>query len=181
MLFGDPAEFAIEVLVESTLPVPTGQWGRMCLHFAGVRFGDFEIPCCRLSEAFSHLDCFARTQSLLWDPAFDGKTPEQIHDLVRSALYGVDDRPLAAPGRDSRHFARFDFLTNWGEQFDGYESVIVSPDPESVMVLHRPGAGSASRWRLPGDFVVAKCLRSVAIDVSRRSVAWYELECERLR
>ena len=112
---------------------------------------------------------------------FDGMAPEEIHDTVRDALYGDDERTMDQIHRDCNRYASFDFLTNWGEQFDGYSSVVVSPDPDTMMILHRPYADPESGRRMPTEFVVARCSRTGFINASSNFVAWFDRESERLQ
>jgi len=108
-------------------------------------------------------------------------TAEEIHDTVHNAIYGDDDRSLDQIQRDTHRFGAFDFLTNWGEQFDGYSSVIVSPDPATILVFHRPYVECNNPRRLPVDFVVAHCSYSGFINTSAAFVEWFDGEANRLR
>lgn len=181
MLIGDRSDFAIEVMVEPDLTIPSAVWGRMCVHIAGKTLGDFTDSFCALYPAYGHFDWHAKHRDRLWEASFDAMTPEEIHDTVRNAVYGDDDRTMDQILRDSRRYSKFDFLTNWGEQFDGYSSVIVSPAPEIMMVLHRPYARPESARLLPMDFFVAKCSRLGFINASLGFVKWFDRESERLQ
>lgn len=181
MLIGSPSDFAIEVMVEPDLKVPSAVWGRMCVHIGKMTLGDFNDPYCALYPAYGHFEWHAKHRDRLWDPIFDGLAPEEIHDVVRAAIYGDDERTMDQIQRDSRRYAAFDFLTNWGEQFDGYSSVIVSPEPDAVMVLHRPYVEPDSPRRLPMDFLVARCSRSAFINASAAFVEWFDRQADRLQ
>ncbi|MCC9603751.1 hypothetical protein LOC67_24640 [Stieleria sp. JC731] len=181
MLIGDSTDFAIEVMVEPALKVPSAVWGRMCVHVGGTTLGDFSDQYCALYPAYGNFDWHAKRVDRLWDTVFNGMTPEEIHDTVRHAIYGDDDRTMDEIQRDSRRFSPFDFLTNWGEQFDGYSSVIVAPAPETVMVLHRPYVQLDSPRRLPDDFLAASCSRDGFCRAAREFVAWFDHEAKRLQ
>ena len=182
MLIGDTNDFAIEAMVEPELKLPSAVWGRMCIHVGETTLGDFDDHSCALYPAYGHFKWHAKQSSGLWDDKFNDMSPEQIHDTVRHAIYGDgdDERTMDEIRRDSRRYSKFDFLTNWGEQFDGYSSVIVSPDSDTMMIMHRPHVEHDSPRRLPGDFVVARCSRSGFLSVSRNFEHWFDREAERL-
>ena len=83
-----------------------------------------------------------------------------------------DTRTLTELRRDAARWGRFNFLTNWGEQFDGYKSFLLCPPGEPVRVLSR---------RLPSHM-------GRGVSVSRQGVAsaaagfaaWFESESGRL-
>jgi hypothetical protein len=180
MLIGDLNDFAIEVVVEPDLKVPSAVWGQMCLRIGNTTLGDFDDHYCALFPAYKHFEWHANHDDRLWDDAFDDMSPEDIYDMVHHAIYGDDDRTMDEIKRDSLRFGIFDFLTNWGEQFDGYSSVIISPDSDTMMILHRPYLYAYSPRRLADDFVMLRCTRSGYINVSRRFVDWFEMEADRL-
>lgn len=130
MIFGDPKDFAIEVMTEPHLIAPSNVWGRMCVHIGDLTLGDFSDENCGLYGAYCGFKELLNSRTRLWDDSFDGLSREQIHDLVRNAIYGEDDRTLSAILADSQRYRRFDFLTNWDEQFDGFASVIIQEDGE---------------------------------------------------
>jgi hypothetical protein len=181
MLIGDASDFAIEVMIEPDLKTPSAVWGRMCVHIAETILGDYNDPYCALYPAYRHFEWHAKYRDRLWDAVFDGMAPEGIHDTVHDAMYGDDDRTIEEIQRDSHRYGAFDFLTNWGEQFDGYSSVIVSPAPDTIMVLHRPYVDMDSPRRLPKDCVVAHCSRSGFVNASAKFVDWFDRESERLQ
>jgi hypothetical protein len=180
MIIGDLNDFAIEVMVESELKAPSAVWGRMCVHIGSTTLGDFEDHYCALFSAYRSFKWHTEYNDRLWDDAFDDLLPEEIHDMVHHANYGDDDRSMEQIKRDSLRFGSFDFLTNWGEQFDGYSSVIISPNSDTMMILHRPYADTDSHRRLAADFVMASCTRSGFINASRQFVEWFEIESDRL-
>ncbi|TWU19358.1 hypothetical protein Poly21_15300 [Allorhodopirellula heiligendammensis] len=180
MLIGDPTDFAIEAMVEPDLKAPSAVWRRMRIHLGNVTLGDFDDPYCALYPAYGHFKWHAKLNDQLWNDSFNGMIPEEIHDTVREAIYGDDERTTDQIQRDSLEYGRFDFLTNWGEQFDGYSSVILSPKPTDMMVLHRPFVAVDSPRRLPDAFVVAHCSRAAFVTASLGFVKWFDEVAERL-
>lgn len=179
MLFGDPNDFAIEAMVEPDLKIPSAVWGRMCLHIGNIVLGDFTNTYCALFPAYGHFQWHAQRDDPLWLDAFNEMTPREIHDTVSHALYGDDNRTLDQMRQDSLLYGRFDFLTNWGDQFDGYSSVIVSPTPDVMMLLHRPYVDPSSSRRLPHEFVIAHCSRAAFIKASIGFVDWFDSTARR--
>ena len=179
MIFGNPEDFAIEAMTEPHLVAPSAVWGRMCVHIGSVVLGDFSDEHCGLYSAYCGFKELLAMKTRLWDESFDGLSHEQIHDFVRSAIYGDDDREMASILSDSQRYRRFDFLTNWDEQFDGFASVIVQENDAITTILHRPHSAYA-RQRDPGPFVVAICstigFRNVCTDL----VDWFDREAARL-
>ena len=174
MLIGAPKDFAIEVMVEPDHTAPSAVRGRMCVHVAEYTLGDFDNPYCGLGPAYRAFKRHTKNRDRLWDTTFDEMKPEEIRDTVHDALYRDDDRTMDQIKR------RFDFLTNWGEQFDGYSSVIVSPTPDTKMILHRPHAAPDYLCRFP-NLVVACCSRSGFLNASEGFVDWFERESKRLQ
>jgi hypothetical protein len=83
----------------------------------------------------------------LWTPELAVFDYQAIWKFLHSLLYGhdgklaLDDhdrRTLSDMQADSAEFGRFDFLTNWGEQFDGgFKSFIFRPPGGQVHILSR--------------------------------------------
>jgi hypothetical protein len=65
---------------------------------------------------------------------------------------------------DSQRFGAFDFLTNWGEQFDGFASVIVRPNLNSIMILHRSEK----------HFHEARCSKDGFCSAIKEFVNWFD-------
>jgi hypothetical protein len=179
MMCGDPNAFAIEAMIEPQLIAPSAVWGRMCLHIGPVVLGDITDEHCGLYGAYCGFKDLVASETRLWDDSFVGLNHEQIHDRVRNALYGDDDRSVSAIMADSQRYGRFDFLTNWGEQFDGFASVIVQCDDVTTTILHRPHSAFA-RKRDSEPFVVATCNTLALRDACVGFVRWFDSEASRL-
>jgi hypothetical protein len=179
MILGDPNNFAIEVEIDPNLVAPSAVWGRMCIHINRLVLGDFSEGGCALYPAYRHFEFLSWETAPLWDHAFKRLTLEEIHDIVRDTLYGDDKGSPAATQYSTLRFRQFDFLTNWGEQFDGYASVIIQPTWDTVTVLHRPHSDLPQR-RLPGEFVTAACTHDGFVDACNKFVEWFDMESKRL-
>jgi len=178
-MFGDPDTFAIEAMTEPHLIAPSAVWGRMCLRIGTFVLGDISDEHCGLFGAYCGFKELVTDETRLWDDSFTGLNLEQIHDCVRVAIYGDDDHSMEVIMEDLRRYKRFDFLTNWGEQFDGFASVIVQTDDVTTSILHRPHSAFA-RMRDPGPFVVATC-RTVEFRAACDAfVRWFDSEAARL-
>ena len=179
MIFGNPEDFAIEAMSEPHLVAPSTVWGRMCVHIGSVVLGDFSEKHCGLYGAYSGFKELLDMETRLWDESFDGLSREQVHDLVRHAIYGDDDRDMDAINADDQRYRRFDFLTNWDEQFDGFGSVIVQEDHRTTTILHRPHSILA-RQRQFGPFVNASCSTIGFRYACAGFVEWFDRETVRL-
>lgn len=145
MLFGDPADFAIEAGIEPQLVAPSAVWGHMRVWCAGHALGDIEDGYCALYPSYTEFDWMSANLEGLWDEALSGLDDQATWNFLDGALYGyhgdveiVDDRSLEELKRDDRRFGKFNFLTNWGESFDnGYKSFIVCSPNMPLRVLCR--------------------------------------------
>lgn len=180
MLFCDPSEFAIEAMIEPDLEVPSLPWGRMCLRIGKLTLGDYAESHCGLGQAYSHLKELAALQSRLWDDSFKAMSLEQIYDTVNDAIYTDDDSTLEQIETDLQRYADFDFCTNWGEQFDGYSAVIVSPNEATLAVLHRPINDQSLSIQRSSNFVQAHCSHEAFTSAVEAFAIWYDSEEERL-
>jgi hypothetical protein len=180
MLFGDPQDFAIEAMIEPELKPPSSVWGRMCIHVSSTVLGDFDDQHCGLYGAYAEFKWLAANCDQLWDASFEGLTPKQIHRKVRHAIYDDDDRTDDQVRIDTQRYSKFDFLTNTGEQFDDYSSVIVSADSATLLILHEPYARLSSKRRLPVDFLIANCSIPGFITASTAFIQWFDKEAVRL-
>jgi hypothetical protein len=143
MTFGDPTIYAIEAYNER-LPgfSAQGLWGRICIHVQGVAFGDVTEEHCCLDHTFEALHNLATSVDRLWDKAFDGLTDYEIFDVLDTAMYRDVGQSLDAMQMDWSRYAHFNFLTNWGEQFDGAPKAFILRSPSGIQVLWRDASGT---------------------------------------
>ena len=177
MTFGDPQDFAIETLVEPDLTPPSAVWGRMQVWCRGRTLGNIEDRYCHLGPAYAGFQHLADRIDENWDEALRGLGDRETFNFFDVLLYGYrygvyvnDGKSLFQVRVDAARYGHFNFLTNWGEQFDGYKSFLVCPPAGDVRILSR---------KLP----------SLRVDVSRATVVgassaftrWYEEQERRLR
>jgi hypothetical protein len=130
MIFGDPTSFAIEIHHEPSAPRWKG-FGRMCLHMQGVTIGNPLEAHCSLFHAAERIAEVATHLAEQWDERFAGRSGEEIFAWLDAILYSGK---IEASEND---VARFDFLTNTGEQFDGFKTFIYCTPDDTVCVLFR--------------------------------------------
>jgi len=159
MLFGKPEDFAIEAEVEPGLRRPSAVWGHMCVWCRGVPLGNIENTHCSLYHAFETFHWLSRHLNRLWDDQLNGLDDLAVWNFLDGRLYGFhgdlkdDTHTLEELKSDWANWSRFNFLTNVGEQFDGYESFILCPPGQSVRILSRrfpPHLGIAVNVTRPG-------------------------------
>jgi hypothetical protein len=144
-MFGDPTDFAIEAGIEPHLVTPSAVWGHMRVWCAGNPLGQIGDRHCALYPSFREFDRMSRHLKDLWDDDLHGLDDRAMWDLLDGALYGYngdveteDSRSIEDLSRDAGRFGKFNFLTNWGEQFDGgYKSFLVSPPNLPLRILSR--------------------------------------------
>lgn len=171
MLFGNPSDFAIEAASEANLTAPSAVWGRMRVICDKQIYSDYENPYCALYPAYCQFRWFRENVFDLWDDSFNGLSNTELHDLLDRMIYADDNRTSEEVERDSTRYGRYNFLTNWGEQFDGYKSFIVSPMPGRLAILRRDDTGRLS---------VANCTTQGFVDAAEAYLDWFHAETLRL-
>jgi hypothetical protein len=151
----------------------------MCVWCRGVSLGNLDDRYCALYPAYFEFGWLADNLGSLWAEGLAGLDDVTAWNFLDGLLYGYhgdvevpDARTPAECRRDVVRWGRFNFLTNWGEQFDGYKSFLLCPPGESARILSR---------RLPAQM-------GRGVSVSRRGFAaaaaafarWFEAECKRL-
>src|SRR5438876_957707 len=143
-LFGDRADFAIEAGIEPDGNTAGSVWGHMCVWCHGVALGELDEQSCALYHPYSEFDWLAANLGSLWAVELIGLDDLAAWNFLDGMLYGYngdvelfDERTLEDCWRDASRWGRFNFLTNWGEQFDGYKSFLLSPPGDFVRGLSR--------------------------------------------
>jgi len=176
MIFGSTETFAIEAMTEEGLALPSTVWGRMRVWCQGISIGDFSNKNCGLP--YSHFLDLEETLSSLWLPKFEGMFALNLWNHLDGLIYGyhgdveLDDARTSEEIRsDYLRYAKFNFLTNWGEMFDrGGKSFIFCTPTGEVRVLNRVAA--------PGRWLQAQLPE--ALHAITGFLGWYEGECNRL-
>jgi hypothetical protein len=145
MLFGTKELFAIEAMSEPELQAPSAVWGRMRVWCEGWSIGNYEEPFCALYPAYCGFKDLARTLPDLWCQELEGLADFELWNHFDGLLYGFhgdielqDDRTLEQYQHDSVKWGDYNFLTNWGEQFDnGGKSFILCKPYSVVCILNR--------------------------------------------
>lgn len=180
MLFGTKEHFAIEAMSETALRRPSAVWGRMQVWCQGVSIGDYSDEHCGLYGSYVGFKELGGRLPRLWREEFSGLSDTELWNLLDGRLYGFhgeleldDRRTLEQCQADARTYGIFNFLTNWGEQFDrGGKSFIVCTPAQQVRVLNRclpPGHGIALGASL---FLVCSAIAEF--------LEWFEKESARL-
>ena len=181
MLFGTIDTFAIEAHCEAELVAPSAVWGRMRIWCQGCSIGDFEESHCALFPAYCGFKALDKCLPSLWRRDFEGLSDLELWNHLDGLLYGfhgdveiADGRTYEECRRDRDEFGKFDFLTNWGEQFDyGGKSFIVCTPDGYVRILNRS---------LPSERGIALSSTTGQVTESiREYLSWFEGEAERLK
>ena len=112
---------------------------------AGVSIGNYEEEHCALYPAFEGFERLAGELPTLWISEFGEMSNEALWNFLDGMLYSYhgdtpieDDRTAAQCSHDWEIYGKFDFLTNWGEQFDrGGKSFIMCTPAGIVRILNR--------------------------------------------
>ena len=178
-IFGDRDDFAIEAGVEFDRHTAGTVWGHMCVWCRGVALGDLKNRYCGLYHAYYEFAWLADNLGTLWAIELAGLDDLTTWNFLDALLYGyhgdvelLDTRTSAEIGRDAKRWYRFGFLTNWGEQFDGYKSFLVCPPGDSARIL--------SRRLLPLMGRGVQVSKSGLVTAATRFTAWFESESARL-
>jgi hypothetical protein len=172
MIFGDVREFAIQAEVEPELVPPSAVWGRMCVWCRGTVLGDFRRSHCELSSSSADMEWNCNHLEELWDVSLAGLDDSAAFAFLDAVYFGDDERTDEQINADSERYARFNFLTNWGEQFDGWKAFMICPPGGPVRILYRlptneHGSGSVAR----------EIFRTVV----KEFVRWFGEQAERFR
>jgi hypothetical protein len=178
-VFGDRADFAIEAGVEPDRHTTSTLWGHMCVWCRGIPLGKLDDPYCGLYHAYSEFAWLADNLGSLWADELAGLDDVAAWNFLDGLLYGyhgdvelADARTLDECHRDAVRWGRFNFLTNWGEQFDGYKSFLLCPPGESARILCR---------RLPAHMGRGVSVSRRGFTVAAAGFArWFEAESARL-
>ena len=176
-VFGDQADFAIEAGIEPDRHTPTTVWGHMCVWCRGVALGNLDERYCGLYHAYSKFSWLANDLDALWADELAGLDDLAAWNFLDGLLYGyhgdvevLDERTLEELSSDATRWGRFDFLTNWGEQFDGYKSFLLCPPGDSARVLSR---------RLPIAMGRGVSLsRQKVVEAAEGFARWFEVESQ---
>jgi hypothetical protein len=152
----------------------------MCVWCRGAALGDLGEPYCGLNQAADEFRWLSGHLADLWDESLDGLDDRAATDFLDGLLYGYhggveieDDRTIERIRRDAERFWKFDFLTNWGEQFDGVKSFILCPPDGPVRILSRD---------LPEPMNgIAVVTREGFLGAAEEFVRWFDNEEMRLR
>lgn len=177
-VFGVRSDFAIEAGVEPLLEPPSAVWGRMCVWCNGVPLGDLANGYCALFPAYHSFRWLLSNLSSLWEPELAGLSDAETWNVLDGLLYGFhgdeelrDDRPIERLRADWAAWNKFNFLTNWGEQFDGCKSFTFCPPGEPVRILYRYTDGQRRGVTVS---------RAAIVSASDQFVQWFERHESRL-
>jgi hypothetical protein len=179
MVFGDRLDFAIEADVEPNLAPPSAVWGRMCVWCRGVALGDLGESHCALYPAYRAFRWLPANLDRLWSERLAGLDDIAAWSFLDGLLYGhrgdveaPDARTAEEHRRDSTFWSAHDFLTGWGEQFNGCKAFILCPPDGAVRILSRELPGPMGR-----GVEVSRAGLVAAIEGFTR---WFEQQARRL-
>jgi len=164
MRFGNVGDFEIEAY-DDTLPPERAGFGRMVIRVQNKIIGDIREMRCGLGDAAERFRELIPKVHSLWVEEFEGHTDEQIFRILDNALYldcGQSDEKVR---EDAERYSPFDFLTNAGEQFDGFKSFIIRQPDGHLHILIRDSASS---------FSSGVCSIGSFLDASTAFVAWVD-------
>ncbi len=178
-VFGDREDFAIEAGVEPDNQTAGSVWGHMCVWCRGVALGNIDERYCGLFHAYQEFDGLAENLSSLWATELVGLDDVAAWNFLDGLLYGwhgdvrlSDERTTKECLQAPAQWWRFNFLTNWGEQFDDYKSFLLCPPGESARVLSR---------RLPDKMGRGVSIsRPGFVEAASGFARWFEAESGRL-
>ncbi len=142
MLFGNKNDFANEAMVEPDLVPPSSPWGRLCVWVASNRIGNYEDPYCGLHPCCAGFVEACENLNALWEDEFASMSDLEIWNFLDGILYGYhghveldDQRSLDEIRRDAARYSKFNFLTNWGEMFDGGGKSFLLRQPHGTLKI----------------------------------------------
>jgi hypothetical protein len=180
MVFGNTESFAIEAMSEPELKAPSAVWGRMRVWCEGKAIGDYSEAFCALYPAYCGFKNLAQTLPDLWTQELDGLSDLALWNHFDSLLYGYhgdeelqDDRTYEQCRADAERWSRFNFLTNWGEQFDADGKSFITCKPEGVvLILNRSGS--------PKQLISTRTSVNEVLSAIAQYIDWFRGESDRL-
>jgi hypothetical protein len=125
MIFGSPADFAIEAEDDGLPSHPKGIVpGHMQIWCRNSSIGDFGEEQSCLWDSHQHLVKIAADLSAISNPALWALSDEALWDRFNRARYIDRGQSNEEMTNDYVEWGRYDFLTNWDETFDGYKGMI---------------------------------------------------------
>jgi len=126
MIVGNKENFAIECYDDFIDTEKKYVFGRMCLWCSNISLGDIFEPSCMLNVTEGILLSFLEEKLNYEGAELNNINDEEAFNLLSNKLYGVDKEiSLEQVSRDMDEYYKYDFLTNGGESFDGYQSFII--------------------------------------------------------
>jgi hypothetical protein len=136
MIFGSPSDFAIEAEDDGLPADPKGiVSGHMQIWCSDSSIGDFAEGQSSLRDSQRELAKLAADLSAITDPAFWTLSDEVLWDRFDRALYIDHGQTNDEIAKDQLEWGRYDFLTNWGETFDGYKGMIYCLSDGGIRML----------------------------------------------
>ena len=180
-LFGNPTDFAIEAGLEPGLVPPSEVWGHVRILCDSVSIGNIENLHCALSDAAMGFAEKLEQLDALWDEELNGLDHRGIWNFLDGKLYGYhgdleieDQRTLEQVQADAARYGKFNFLTNWGEPFDGCKAfIMIPPVHRQVRILYDVTKPSF-------ELRSAEVSREEFVEAARTFIAWFDEQRGRL-
>jgi Immunity protein 42 len=145
MIFGDPADFAVEAFHEPLESRFRG-FGRLCIHVQGLALGDIEEEHCSLFHSADDLERLAADAAGLWDASFEGHSDKSLFELLAYTLFDYHGQTDAEIDQAYVRYGRYSVLTNSGEHFDGFNIFVVCREfSRAHFLFRRPDNSIGSR------------------------------------
>jgi hypothetical protein len=170
-VFGSRDDFAIEAGIDPPLKLPSAVFGHMWIWCRGVPLGNLDDRYCALYPAYCGFrDLLSGVHGepkidRLWAEELAGLDDVAAWNFLDGLLFGYhgevevsDERTVEECQRDWVVWGCFNFLTNWGEQFDGYKAFVMQPPGGPVRILSRRlPAGKGRAVEVSRDGFVTAC------------------------
>lgn len=140
MVFGDKQRFAIESEVLVDRPEGGGSLGRVALWVGGAPLGNIEDTVVLGTVA----ERLRRSLPAASDRGFDGKSPQEILQIIDDAIYGGQERSLEQSEADSERYWQFLLAPGLSEAFDS-EFIAQFSDELGRHILWRKPDGTAQK------------------------------------
>ena len=137
MIFGNKENFAIECYDDLVDTDKKWVFGRMCLWCTSNALGDITEPSCMLNVTEGSLSKFISEKDNLDSAELNELNDEEAYSFLNKKLYGADEETsIEQITYDAKKYFKYDFLTNGGESFDGFQSYIIKNN-DTFRILFR--------------------------------------------
>ena len=140
MYFGSRDDFAIECYQDDLgYDWPETVFGRMCVWCRGIALGNVHGPVCILNVSEEYFQQLLGRLDDLRDEGLEAEPDPEAFRILDAALWTYHGQSPEQIYADAERFSKFNFLTGWGEPFDGTTAFLIGAEDGFRILYRLPG------------------------------------------